>query len=89
MHDETFVVKQVEYLLDNDWIPVIEHTERLDAFPADWESWDCSLSPAHQADTVLAELHACRETHPRSYIRIAGYDPAQHSQVMDFMAVHP
>jgi ribulose-bisphosphate carboxylase small chain len=40
-------------------------------------------------EVVLAELEACRDEHPDSYIRLNGYDSVRQGQVLAFVVHQP
>ncbi len=99
MHTETFsylpplnedqIKAQINYILENNWIPGIEFTDDPSPSNAYWNFWKLPLIQCHTVDDVLEELYACQQKHPQSYIKITGYDNIRQGQVLAFVAYKP
>lgn len=83
------IARQIQYILNQGWIPGIEYAreEELDADFRHW--WKLPLFNASSVEEVLAELDACREAHPDSYIIVTGYNPKRQHMGIDFVAYAP
>ncbi len=99
MHTETFsylpqfseeqIEKQVQYILDHNWIPGIEYSDTINPNDPYWHWWKLPLFGAEKVEEVMQELHACKEQNPDCYIRITGYDNKIQGQVLSFVAYNP
>jgi ribulose-bisphosphate carboxylase small chain len=70
------IAAQLAYALDHGWAIAIEHTDDPHPRNAFWEMWGQPLFDlqVEQADVALREVRACREAHPRQYVKVAAYD---------------
>jgi ribulose-bisphosphate carboxylase small chain len=99
MHLETFsflppmtedaVARQVASILRRGLVPAIEHTEAPSSRDVYWSMWKLPLFAVESPDEVLAEVSACAEAHPQSYVKLIGYDPRQQGQVVSFVVRRP
>jgi ribulose-bisphosphate carboxylase small chain len=74
------IVRQVEYILDQDWTCAVEHVEPARAGKTYWYLWKLPLFGARTADDVLAELDACHIANPGDLVRLVGYDRRRQTQ---------
>jgi ribulose-bisphosphate carboxylase small chain len=65
---------QIDYALDQGWAIGIEHTD--DPHPRNfyWEMWGNPMFDLRDAAGVMGDLGACRQAHPRAYIRLNAFD---------------
>jgi len=83
------VEKQIQYFLNNGWVVGIEYSSQPDPALAFWDWWKLPLFNFRMVNEIMAEIEACKEDHPNSYIRITSYDNAHQSQVMSFIVHRP
>lgn len=99
MHVETFsylppmtlaqIEKQIQYILDHNWYPGIEYTKTPGPENDYWSMWKLPLFEARTTGDVLAELEACKEANPGSFVKINGYDNIRQGQVLSFVVHRP
>ena len=99
MYTETFsylppmtqaeVEKQVQYILDHNWIPGIEYTEKLDPYNSFWHMWKLPLFDAQTVEDVMQELEACKQANSDCFIKLTGYDNKIQGQVLSFVVHKP
>jgi ribulose-bisphosphate carboxylase small chain len=83
------VTKQVQYILDNGFVPIIEYTSKLDINNDYWGLWKLPLFDAKTTDEVLAEGEACKAANPGCYIKLNGYDVMKQQQRLSFVIYRP
>ncbi len=83
------IVKQVEYILKQGWIPNVEYAreEELDDDYRSW--WKLPLFNATTAEEIMTALDECRQAHPDCYIIVSGYNPARQLMCHEFVAYYP
>ena len=67
---------QIHYALDRGWAISVEYTDDPHPRNSYWEMWSLplyDLTP-EQADVAMREVKACRERHPRHYVKVIAYD---------------
>ncbi len=99
MHTETFsylppfsdkeIEAQVDYIIQNNWIPGIEYTEKPGLDNSYWRFWKLPLFDARGAREVMDELKACQRENPRAFIKVTGYDNIRQGQILAFVAYKP
>ena len=72
--------KQIQYLVNQDWNPAIEHTEPEKAFSHYWYMWKLPFFGERNVDKILAEIDACQRANPGQHVRLVGYDNYAQSQ---------
>ena len=65
---------QVEYGLRQEWAVSIEFTDDPHPRNTYWEMWGMPMFDLRDAAGVMAELRACREANPHSYVRLSAFD---------------
>lgn len=80
---------QIQYMLDQGFIPAIEFEE--DPSPADhhWTLWKLPLFDCNSPQQVLNEVRECRSEYPSSYIRVVGFDNIKQCQTVSFIVYKP
>ncbi len=83
------IVKQVQYLLDQGFIPAVEFEK--DPSPSDhhWTLWKLPLFSALSAQEVLNEVRECKGQYSDHYIRVIGFDNIKQCQTMSFIVHKP
>lgn len=82
---------QIEYCINNGWALALEHTDDPHHRNVYWDLWDLPMFEIGDASAVLAEVNACRETHPNRYIKLKGYDASYGRQTtgLEFIVNRP
>ncbi|HZD70844.1 MAG TPA: ribulose bisphosphate carboxylase small subunit [Actinomycetes bacterium] len=83
------LVGQIDHILAQGLIPAIEHTRRPDPRDAYWSMWKLPLFEVRTSQEVLAEMQACVDAHPGSFVKLNGYDPRRQAQVASFVVRRP
>jgi ribulose-bisphosphate carboxylase small chain len=83
------IVKQVQYLLDQGFIPAVEFEK--DPAPTDhhWTLWKLPLFNASSPQEVLNEVRECKGQYSDSYIRVIGFDNIKQCQTVSFIVHKP
>ncbi|MGF1481366.1 MAG: ribulose bisphosphate carboxylase small subunit [Cyanophyceae cyanobacterium] len=83
------IAKQIEYMLDQGYIPAVEFQE--DPKPTDhhWTLWKLPLFNASSPQDVLNEVRECRSEYSDSYIRVVGFDNIKQCQTVSFIVYKP
>ena len=68
------ILKQVQYMLDNNWAVSIEFTDDPHPRNVYWEMWGLPMFDLRDPAGLMMELRKCRETHPNEYIKVSAYD---------------
>jgi ribulose-bisphosphate carboxylase small chain len=83
------IVKQVQYLLEQGFIPGVEFEESPNPDTHFWTMWKLPLFGANSAQEVLNEVRECRSEYSNSYIRVIGFDNIKQCQTMSFIVHKP
>ncbi len=78
--DAMRIRKQIEYIVRQNWNPVIEHVEPGRVTDHYWYMWKLPMFGERDIAPILAEIAACREAYPDHYVRIVGYDNGRQTQ---------
>ncbi|HEY9859157.1 MAG TPA: ribulose bisphosphate carboxylase small subunit [Candidatus Obscuribacterales bacterium] len=81
--------KQLQYILDQGYIPAVEFSEDSDPKQHYWTLWKLPLFGAASTQEVLSEVRACRSEYSSSYIRVVGFDNIKQCQVLSFIVHKP
>lgn len=83
------IAKQIEYMLDQGYIPAVEFQE--DPKPTDhhWTLWKLPLFSASSPQDVLNEVRECRSEYSNCYIRVIGFDNLKQCQMVSFIVHKP
>ena len=83
------IAKQIQYMLDQGFIPGVEF--QADPVPTDhfWTLWKLPLFSARTPQEVLTEVRECRSEYPNSYIRVIAFDNIKQCQTMSFIVYKP
>jgi ribulose-bisphosphate carboxylase small chain len=76
------IAAQVRYALGNGWAMSVEHTDDPHPRNAYWEMSGLPLFDLEvdEAEVVMREVRACREAHPREYVKLIAYDSSRGRQ---------
>lgn len=83
------IVKQVEYMLEQGFIPCIEFNEDSAAETLYWTMWKLPLFNCSSTQEVLNEVRECRTEYPNCFIRIVGFDNIKQCQTVCFIVHKP
>lgn len=86
---DTQIVKQVQYILDQGYIPAVEFSESSAPEMHYWTLWKLPLFNARTPQEVLEEVRACRSEYSSCYIRVVGFDNVKQCQVLSFIVAKP
>jgi ribulose-bisphosphate carboxylase small chain len=78
--DALRIRKQIEYIIRQEWSPVIEHVEPERVTDHYWYMWKLPMFGEREVAPILAEIATCREVYPDHYVRIVGYDNGRQTQ---------
>lgn len=83
------ISKQIQYILDQGYIPAVEFSESSEPQMHYWTMWKLPLFSATSVQEVLTEIQACRSAYPNCYIRVVGFDNIKQCQVLGFLVHKP
>ncbi len=81
--------RQLEYILDNEYIPAIEFNDSSEPTESYWTLWKLPLFRATNANDILREVQECRSDYPDHFIRIVGFDNIKQCQILSFIVHKP
>jgi ribulose-bisphosphate carboxylase small chain len=87
--DSMEVDRQVEYLVERNLEPAIEHVEPERATDRYWYLWRLPLFGERRPEAIRAAIEECRTAHPRHLVRLIGYDTRRQTQAVAFVVVSP
>lgn len=68
------ICAQIEYCLANQWAVAIEHTDDIHPRNTYWELFGMPMFDLNDSAGAMQEIHACRKTFPRDYVRVNAFD---------------
>lgn len=83
------IAKQVQYILNQGYIPAIEFNETSEPEVCYWTMWKLPLFNARSTQEVLGEVQACRQQYPSCFIRVVGFDNVKQCQILSFIVHRP
>ncbi|MBW4478679.1 MAG: ribulose bisphosphate carboxylase small subunit [Tolypothrix brevis GSE-NOS-MK-07-07A] len=83
------IAKQVQYILDQGYIPAIEFNEKSEPKEFYWTMWKLPLFNAKSTQEVLSEVQACRSQFSTSFVRVVGFDNIKQCQILSFIVHKP
>jgi ribulose-bisphosphate carboxylase small chain len=83
------IAKQIQYILNQGYIPAIEFNETSEPTELYWTLWKLPLFNARSTQEVLSEVQACRSQFNTSYIRVVGFDNIKQCQILSFLVHKP
>ena len=83
------ISRQIQYIINQGYIPAIEFNETADPKECYWTLWKLPLFSATTTQEVLNEVQACRSQYSNCYIRVVGFDNIKQCQVLSFMIHKP
>ncbi|GBG87988.1 hypothetical protein CBR_g46359 [Chara braunii] len=97
---DTEIAKQIQYLINNGWIPTIEFDQAGDITRTNgswptyydgryWTMWKLPMFGCNDPSQVLAEIQQCKTEYPNVYIRVIGFDNVRQVQCASFIVHKP
>lgn len=83
------IARQIEYMIDQGFIPAIEFEENPQPEDHHWTLWKLPLFEARSSQEVLNEVRECRSEYPSYYIRVIGFDNIKQCQMVSFIVHKP
>ncbi|MDX2100002.1 MAG: ribulose bisphosphate carboxylase small subunit [Leptolyngbyaceae cyanobacterium bins.59] len=83
------IARQVQYILDQGYIPAVEFNETSEPTDYYWTMWKLPLFNARSTQEVLSEVQACRSEYSNCYVRVVGFDNVKQCQVLSFIVHKP
>lgn len=83
------IAKQIQYILDQGYIPAIEFNEKSDPTEFFWTLWKLPLFGAKSVQEVLTEVKSCRSDYSNCFVRVVGFDNIKQCQVLSFIVHKP
>ncbi|CAL4907067.1 unnamed protein product [Urochloa decumbens] len=94
------LLKQMDYLIRNNWIPCLEFSKVGFVYRENarspgyydgryWTMWKLPMFGCTDATQVYAELEEAKKAYPDCYIRILGFDNVRQVQCIMFIAYKP
>ncbi len=83
------ITKQVQYILNQGYIPAVEFNEQSEPTEFYWTLWKLPLFNARSTQEVLGEVQQCRSQYSNCYIRVVGFDNIKQCQVLSFIVHKP
>jgi len=83
------IAKQIQYILDQGFIPAVEFNETAEPTETYWTMWKLPLFGAGSVQEVLNEANECRSEYRDSFVRVVGFDNIKQCQVMGFIIHKP
>ncbi len=83
------IAKQVQYILDQGYIPAIEFSEVSEPTQHYWTLWKLPLFSATSTTDVLNEVRSCRSEYGHCFVRVIGFDNIKQCQVLSFIVHKP
>ncbi|MFS8117304.1 MAG: ribulose bisphosphate carboxylase small subunit [Microcoleus sp.] len=83
------IAKQLQYILDQGYIPGVEFNETSNPEVRYWTLWKLPLFGARSVQEIMTEIQACRQENSQCYIRVMGFDNVKQCQVLSFIIHKP
>nr|O24634.1 RecName: Full=Ribulose bisphosphate carboxylase small subunit, chloroplastic 1/4; Short=RuBisCO small subunit 1/4; Flags: Precursor [Fritillaria agrestis]AAB84179.1 ribulose 1,5 bisphosphate carboxylase, small subunit type I [Fritillaria agrestis]AAB86853.1 ribulose 1,5 bisphosphate carboxylase small subunit type IV [Fritillaria agrestis] len=94
------LLKQIEYLIRNGWVPCLEFS--LEGFVSRdnnkspgyydgryWTMWKLPMFGCTDAAQVVKEAAECKKEYPAAFIRVIGFDNVRQVQCVSFIVERP
>ncbi|MGE5286690.1 MAG: ribulose bisphosphate carboxylase small subunit [Micromonosporaceae bacterium] len=87
--DEGQVARQIQYLLNEGFVPAIEYVREPDPRDHYRAMWKLPLFDARTVADVQAEIEACAAAHPDCFVKLIGYDRRRQTQAVSRVVHQP
>ena len=81
--------RQIEYMVEQGYIPCIEFNESSEPNECYWTMWKLPMFDCTNIQEVLNEVRECRTEYSNCYIRVVGFDNIKQCQVASFIVHKP
>ncbi|MGL8737913.1 ribulose bisphosphate carboxylase small subunit [Salmonella sp. NW1009] len=94
------LLKEIDYLLNNGWVPCLEFDE--DGYVSRtnnrspgyydgryWVMWKLPMFGCTDSSQVAAEIKECAKAYPKAFIRVIGFDNVRQVQCISFIVHKP
>ncbi len=71
------ITAQIRYALKNGWIVAIEYTDDPRPRNTYWQKFGTPMFDLQDPAGIVLEIHNCRTTFPRHYIRVMAFDTSR------------
>ena len=83
------IARQIQYLLEQGFIPGVEFSDSSAADMHYWTMWKLPLFNCTSTQDVLNEVRECRTEYPNCYIKVVGFDNIKQCQTVSFIVHKP
>lgn len=83
------IARQIQYMLEQGFIPGVEFSESSAAEMHYWTMWKLPLFNCTSTQEVLNEVRECRTEYPNCYIKVVGFDNIKQCQTVSFIVHKP
>jgi ribulose-bisphosphate carboxylase small chain len=83
------IARQVQYILDQGYIPGVEFSDASEPTQHFWTLWKLPLFNVNSTSEVLSEVRACRSENSSCFVRVVGFDNIKQCQVLSFIVHKP
>lgn len=83
------IARQIQYMLDQGFIPGVEFSDSSAAEMHYWTMWKLPLFNCTSTQDVLNEVRECRTEYPNCYIKVVGFDNIKQCQTVSFIVHKP
>ena len=83
------IAKQIQYMLDQGYIPGVEFEENPKPETHFWTMWKLPMFGGASIQEVLNEVRECRSEYSNAYIRVIGFDNIKQCQTVSFIVHKP
>jgi ribulose-bisphosphate carboxylase small chain len=83
------ITKQLQYIIDQGYIPAVEFSEDSVAQQHYWTLWKLPMFGATNTTEILSEIRACRSEYGHCFVRVIGFDNIKQCQVLSFIVHKP
>jgi ribulose-bisphosphate carboxylase small chain len=83
------IARQIQYTIENGFIPCIEFNEDSAAETHYWTMWKLPMFNVTSPQEVLTEVQQCRSEYSNCYVRVVAFDNIKQCQIMSFIVHKP
>jgi ribulose-bisphosphate carboxylase small chain len=83
------IARQIQYMLDQGFIPGVEFSESSAAEMHYWTMWKLPMFNCTSTQELLNEVRECRTEYPNAYIKVVGFDNIKQCQTVSFIVHKP
>jgi ribulose-bisphosphate carboxylase small chain len=83
------IAKQIQYMLDQGFIPAVEFQKDPQPNDHHWTLWKLPFFGGASAQEILGEVRECKSQFSDCYVRVIGFDNIKQCQTMSFIVYKP